>query len=242
DATIALAGATARAAIGGRPITKDRAEPVRAGECLGVERVERGAWVYVAVSGGIDVPPVLGSRATYLPAHFGGLEGRLLRTGDRLPFGDPPPGASRAGSPAELRAGEADEPIALLPGPDHGVVPAAWAWLLSTEFRVSRTVSRMGYRLDAQAPSFSVPGDRPSAPACPGTVQLPPGGAPIVLMPDGPTVGGYVRVAVVATADLGRVAQRTPGESVRFRMIEVHEARARLRRQEEVLSRLARSA
>ncbi|HEY8106682.1 MAG TPA: biotin-dependent carboxyltransferase family protein, partial [Gemmatimonadales bacterium] len=236
DATIALAGATARAAIGGRPITKDRAEPVRAGECLRVERIEQGAWVYVAVSGGIDVPPVLGSRATYLPAHFGGLDGRLLRTGDQLPIGDAAQTpASRASLPAELASKGADEPIALLSGPDHAAAPAAWDWLLSTEFRVSRAVSRMGYRLEAQAPSFSVPGDRPSAPACPGTVQLPPGGAPIVLMPDGPTVGGYVRVAVVATADLGRVAQRAPGESVRFRMIEVHEARARLRRQEEVL-------
>jgi antagonist of KipI len=243
DATIALTGATPRAAIGGRPITKDRPEPVRAGECLGVERIERGAWIYVAVSGGIDVPPVLGSRATYLPAHFGGLEGRLLRAGDRLPIGDAPQtAASLAGPPAELSSGAANEPIALLPGPDHGVVPAAWAWLLNTEFRVSRAVSRMGYRLEAQPPPFSLPGDRPSAPACPGTVQLPPGGEPIVLMRDGPTVGGYLRIAVVATADLGRVAQRTPGEHMRFRMIEVHEARARLRRQEEALSRLGRSA
>jgi len=100
----------------------------------------------------------------------------------------------------------------------------------------------MGYRLEAPTPPLSLPGDRSSAPACPGTVQLPPGGEPIVLMPDGPTVGGYLRIAVVATADLGRVAQRTPGDSVRFRMTDVHEARARLRRQEEVLSHLERSA
>lgn len=243
DATIALSGATARAAIGGRPVQKGRAEPVRAGECLGVERVERGAWIYVAVRGGIDVPPVLGSRATYLPARFGGLEGRLLRTGDRLRLGDAPPAAAaHLRHPAELPSETAGEPIAVLPGPDHAVAPAAWGWLQTTEFRVSRALSRMGYRLETQAPSFSLPGDRPSAPACPGTIQLPPGGEPIVLMPDGPTVGGYLRIAVVATADLGRMAQHTPGESVRFRMIDLREARARLRRQEEVLSRLGESA
>jgi antagonist of KipI len=100
----------------------------------------------------------------------------------------------------------------------------------------------MGYRLEAPPPPLVLPGDRPSAPACAGTVQLPPGGEPIVLLPDGPTVGGYLRIAVVATTDLGRLAQRTPGERVRFRIIELSEARARLRRQEELLNRLAQSA
>jgi biotin-dependent carboxylase-like uncharacterized protein len=246
NSIIALSGATARATLGGRPLVGDRAEGARAGECLSIERIETGAWVYLAVDGGFAVPPVLGSRATYLPARFGGLEGRLLRAGDRLPLGA---GAATAlpqkQTPPRLRAGETDEPIALLPGPDREVLPApAWDWLLGTEFRVSRAVSRMGYRLEGPAPppALVLPGDRPSAPACPGTVQLPPGGEPIVLMPDGPTVGGYLRIAVVATPDLGRLAQRTPGERVRFRIIELSEARARLRRQEELLNRLAQPA
>jgi len=244
DSIIALSGATARATLGGRPLVGHRAERARAGECLSIERIETGAWLYLAVDGGIAVPPVLGSRATYLPARFGGLEGRLLRTGDRLPLG---PGAATVspqnGAPPPLRAGETDEPIALLPGPDREILAGpAWDWLLGTEFRVSRAVSRMGYRLEAPPLPLVLPGDRPSAPACPGTVQLPPGGEPIVLMPDGPTVGGYLRIAVVATTDLGRLAQRTPGERVRFRIIELSEARARLRRQEELLNRLAQSA
>lgn len=246
DSIIALSGATARATLGGRPLVGDRAERARAGDCLSIERIETGAWVYLAVDGGIAVPPVLGSRATYLPARFGGLEGRLLRTGDRVPLG-----AGAATAPPQkqtlppLRAGETDEPIALLPGPDREILAApAWDWLVGTEFRVSRAVSRVGYRLEGPPPSLALvlPGDRPSAPACPGTVQLPPGGEPIVLMPDGPTVGGYLRIAVVATTDLGRLAQRTPGERVRFRIIELSEARARLRRQEELLDRLGESA
>lgn len=244
DSIIALSGATAIATLGGRSLAPDRAERARAGERLTIERIETGAWVYLAVDGGIDVPPVLGSLATYLPAHFGGLEGRLLRTGDRLPFGSAAATApSRKQPPAGLRTGNTDEPIALLPGPDRGLpVAPAWDWLLRTEFRVSRAVSRMGYRLEAPPLTLALPGDRPSAPACPGTVQLPPGGEPIVLMPDGPTVGGYLRIAVVATTELGRLAQRNPGERVRFRSIALSEARARLRRQEELLSQLAQSA
>jgi antagonist of KipI len=100
----------------------------------------------------------------------------------------------------------------------------------------------MGYRLEGPAPALSLPRELPSAPACIGTIQLPPGGEPIVLMPDGPTVGGYPRIAVVATADLGRLAQRRPGEVVRFEAVGLAEARARLRRRREALDAIAESA
>jgi allophanate hydrolase subunit 2 len=119
---------------------------------------------------------------------------------------------------------------------------AAWRWLVTSEFRVTPAVSRMGYRLQGPALALSLPGDLPSAPACIGTIQLPPGGEPIVLMPDGPTVGGYPRIAVVATADLGRLAQQRPGQVVRFEPIELAEARARLRTRWEALRALAGSA
>lgn len=243
DATVALTGATVRATIGGRPLGPEHASRAAAGEVLAVELIEDGAWLYVAVSGGIDVPPVLGSRATYLPARFGGFEGRLLRSGDRLPLGSAVARAARTGAPRDLPASAVRTPIGLLPGPDRGrPSDIAWRWLMETEFRVSRAVSRMGYRLEGPAPELGLPGDRPSAPACIGTIQLPPGGEPIVLMPDGPTVGGYPRIAVVATADLGRLAQRRPGEVVRFEAVGLAEARALLRRQREALDSIAESA
>ena len=243
DATVALSGATARATIAGRPVGPGHASRAAAGEVLAVERIEDGAWLYVAVSGGIDVPPVLGSRATYLPGRFGGFEGRLLRSGDRLPLGSPAGREARTGVPPDLLASAPRTPIGLLPGPDIGLLPdAAWRRLVETEFRISRAVSRMGYRLEGSAPALSLPGDLPSAPACIGTIQLPPGGEPIVLMPDGPTVGGYPRMAVVAAADLGRLAQRRPGEGVRFEPVELAEARARLRRRWQALGAVAESA
>jgi biotin-dependent carboxylase-like uncharacterized protein len=241
DATVALTGATPTATIAGRPVVSGRACRAASGEVLTVERIEHGAWLYLAVSGGIDVTPVLGSRATYLPARFGGLEGRLLRSGDRIPLGRPSPRATRGnGLPEDWLA---STPIGALPGPDLGRLPdTAWSWLVETEFRVSRAVSRMGYGLEGPAPAFQLPGDLPSAPACIGTIQLPPGGEPIVLMPDGPTVGGYPRIGVVATADLGRLAQRRPGEAVRFEPIGLTEARSRLRRRWESLESIVGSA
>jgi biotin-dependent carboxylase-like uncharacterized protein len=243
DAMVALSGAIARATIGGRPVGPEHASRAAAGEVLAIERIEDGAWLYVAVSGGIDVPPVLGSRATYLPGRFGGFEGRLLRSGDRLPLGSPAPRSTRKSAPPDLLASAPRAPIGLLPGPDLGRLPVAtWGWLTETEFRVSRAVSRVGYRLEGPAPALSLPGDLPSAPACIGTIQLPPGGEPIVLMPDGPTVGGYPRIGVVATADLGRLAQRRPGEVLRFEALGLAEALARLYRRWEALDAVAESA
>jgi biotin-dependent carboxylase-like uncharacterized protein len=227
DTTIALTGATARATLGGRAVESNRAIRAAAGDVLAITLIEEGAWVYLSIAGGIDVPVVLGSRATYLPARFGGLEGRLLRAGDRLPTGKHTAGAAGPALPQPARTGE---PIALLPGPDRLVLPdAAWLWLTQTEFRVSRAVSRMGYRLEGVRPPFPLPGDLPSAPACLGTIQLPSGGEPIVLMPDGPTVGGYPQIAVVATVDIGRLAQRRPGDAVRFCPVGLEEARSAIR-------------
>ncbi len=244
DAAVALSGATARATLAARPVAAGRALTAAAGDVLRIERIEDGAWLYVALSGGIDVPAVLGSRATYLPGRFGGLEGRLLRSGDQLPLGSSDARmASRKAAPPELLASDKRAPIGVLPGPDLGLLPApGWRWLLDTEFRVSRAVSRMGYRLEGPAPPLPLPGDLPSVPACIGTIQLPPGGEPIVLMPDGPTVGGYPRIGAVATADLGRLAQRCPGEGVRFEPIELAEARARLHARWMALQAFARSA
>jgi antagonist of KipI len=191
----------------------------REGDILAIEEVRSGAWAYIAVRGGIDVPPVLGSRSTYLPGRFGGLEGRLLRTGDVLPVGAGRTGReqSGAGGNGELAAAQSGPAIQVVPGPDRTLLPdTAWERFLATEWSVSRSVSRAGYRLDGPLLELDVPEDLPSAPVCPGAVQLPPGGRPIVLMPDGPTVGGYSRIAVVISGALPRLAQRRPGEPVRF--------------------------
>ncbi len=191
----------------------------REGDVLAVDELRAGAWLYLAVRGGIDVAPVLGSRSTYLPGGFGGFEGRLLRTGDVLPIGEVG-GRGREGEGTGLPVvPDARLAVAIVPGPDRYLLrDDAWADFLAAEWVVSRAVSRAGYRLDGPALTCEIPDDLPSAPVCPGTIQLPPGGRPIVLMPDGPTVGGYPRIAVVLSESLGRLAQRRPGEPARFRL------------------------
>jgi len=228
-AALALTGAIATATLAGRPVKPLETVRAKPGDTLVIEQLDAGSWLYIALSGGIDVPLVLGSRSTYLPGRFGGLGGRVLRSGDRLPLGtpgrDPPP----AGMIPSLDAPAA--PIRVLPGPDRELTPGPWDAIVEMEYRVSHAVSRMGYRLEPGLPGRSAVGDRPSAPACVGTLQMPAGGQPIVLMCDGPTVGGYARIGVVVTADLGRFAQRRPGDQVRFRVVQLAEAREALREQ-----------
>ncbi len=230
DMEVALAGASFAASIGrsgvgegriGPPESLNRALSMRAGDVLAIEPAGRGAWLYLAIPGGIDVPLVLGSRSTYLPGQFGGMDGRLIRTGDVLEAAALP-----AFPPARLPARTADDPpappfapIRLAAGPDRAMLSdEAWTRFLSAEWIVSRAVNRAGYRLEGRAIHFPAPAGLPSAPVCPGVVQLPPGGQPIVLMPDGPTVGGYPRIAVVGE-DLGRLAQHRPGERFTFREV-----------------------
>lgn len=205
-------GAGVAVSIAGAAVT-----PHRDGELLTIEGLRSGAWAYIAVEGGIDVPEVMGSRSTYLPGGFGGLAGRLLRTGDVLQTGMAPTGRGRMGTDLLLPNDDSDSPIEIVAGPDREMLDDdGWERFLGAEWTVSRAVSRAGYCLDGPSLSSDPPADLPSGPVCPGTVQLPPGGRPIVLMPDGPTVGGYPRIAVVISQSLGRLAQRRPGESVRF--------------------------
>lgn len=229
----ALAGAEVEATLAGRPVAGHRTLHARAGDALAVGRFHAGRFLYLAVAGGIAVPPVLGSGATYLPAALGGLEGRTLRAGDVLPLGAPPGERPDRRCPAELRDPLPPAPgtVRVVRGPQAHLLDAeGWAALLGATFTVSRAADRMGYRLAGPAVPIAADAALPSEPGAAGAIQLPPGGQPIVLMADAPTVGGYPKPAVVCSADLGRLAQRTPGETVRFAEIGVAEAQRLYRR------------
>jgi biotin-dependent carboxylase-like uncharacterized protein len=197
-----------------------------------VEIVPRGAdrFVYVAVRGGIAVPEVLGSRSTYLPGGFGGQEGRRLRTGDRLPTGDSGREPfSGVAIEVPVQDGAEDVVLRVTRGPqwERFDSPARDA-LFSGRFTVAAASDRMGYRLSGPAIAPRQAATLPSEAACPGSIQIPDDGQPIVLMPDGPTVGGYPKLAVVIAADLRLLAQRPPGRGVRFREVSLEAARAAL--------------
>lgn len=196
---------------------------VRPGETVTVLGSAR--YAYVAVEGGIALEPVLGSRATYLPAGIGPLP-RALVSGDALPLGPARTDPQRPGR--RLEAPSYDGPIPVIAGPHADLLSAALATLLSGDWGVSEGSDRMGVRLEG--PTLSWEGaDLLTCGVLPGAVQIPRGGAPIVLGPDAQTTGGYPVIAVVATASLGLVAQALPGERLRFTEVTADRAADELR-------------
>lgn len=201
---------------------------VRGGERLDLGACVRGCRGYLAVAGGIDVEPVLGSRSTYLRGGFGGFEGRALRDGDVLRVNA---GAARAGKGMSSSGWHIDPRIlpAYSSEPTVRIVLGAHAIDLAESlfgpfFRISPQSDRMGLRLEGQKPIEIAPQELVSSAVAPGTIQVPPDGRPLVLMADAQTIGGYPQVGHVIAVDLPLVAQLRPGEGVQFAEIALDEA------------------
>jgi antagonist of KipI len=193
-----------------------------------------GARAYISVDGGIDVPHVLGSRATHLTSRLGGFQGRALQAGDRLSCGRPADGSrsTRVEPRAGIDVGKRSAlRLRVLPGPHvHLLETTALERLQASRFTVSPQSDRMGYRLTADASLTTRDvGEMLSEPAVMGAVQVPPPGQPILLMADRQTTGGYPQVAVVISADLPLAAQLAPGDRVEFELCSRTTAVAALR-------------
>jgi biotin-dependent carboxylase-like uncharacterized protein len=213
-----------RVAVCGPGVSTTAALP--AGREFELIRPTEGRFLYLAVSGGLDVPKVLGSRSTFAPAGIG----HRLRAGDTVPMSAAASG--RSGLPAGM-PNYASGVVRVVEGPQRALfAPADWEQFLQSTWRVSRISDRMGYRLEGDAPVTAPAADLPSEAACVGAIQVPPDGWPIVLMADGPTVGGYPKIAVVISADLPVMAQRPAGATVRFQLVTVGEAQAALRQRQ----------
>ena len=195
---------------------------VRPGEKVTVLGSSR--YAYIAIGGGIALEPVLGSRATYLSAGIGPLP-RALASGDSLPLGD---GGDPARAGRRLPPAAHEGAIPVIAGPHAERSPGALAALLSAEFTVAPESDRMGVRL--LGPRLGWEGSELlTCGVLHGAIQLPRGGAPIVLGPDAQTTGGYPVIAVVATVALGRVAQARLGELLRFTEVTAGRAATDLR-------------
>ncbi|SDX58814.1 5-oxoprolinase subunit C family protein [Hymenobacter psychrophilus] len=262
DHLLALCGANLSATLNGQPLPLNRAVAVRAGTELSFGRPQAGSRAYLAVAGGLAAPLVLGSRATYLTAGIGGLEGRALRADDVLAVAAAAPAAIRLGQqllahspelpgvaapwfadPALTPRPKAAPVLRAVRGPEYGQFTAAsqgafWA----EEFQVTPASNRMGSRL--AGPALLRAADAPellSAAVTFGTVQVPPGGQPIVLLADHQTTGGYPRLALIAAADWSRLAQVPPGGTLRFQEISLPEAQQLYLAQEDQLRQLERA-
>ena len=228
------------------PVEPWRSLLLRRGERLRVGQVRDGLRCVVAVEGGIAVPPVLGSRSTYLRGGFGGVQGRALRSGDRLPLSREYAGHHpdvRLDPPAVREAGFATAPITVVravAGPQDAAVDAAsLRSLFASELTVSPRSDRVGLRLAGLRLHHRASADIVSDGCAAGSVQVPGSGQPIVLLADRGTTGGYAKVATVASVDLPRLARLRPGARVRVEACTVAGAEDLRRAREARLATLA---
>jgi biotin-dependent carboxylase-like uncharacterized protein len=222
---VALTGAAFEATSGsGAAVAWNETLVLAAGDTLNLGRALAGCRCWLAFRGGLVLPQVMNSRSTFLPAGFGGLRGRALRTGDMLAAGE------IAGEVRRLRAQQLLEdqgaPLRVVAGPQSARFDdSGLAAFFTGRFRVSAASDRRGLRLSGPVLSHSRI-DLPSQGVLPGAVQVPPDGQPIILGWDGPVTGGYPVIAVVVAADLPRLAQLRPGDGVSFATVDVETARA----------------
>ncbi len=219
--------------IDGHPVATDTVTPIRDGQVLSIGRIIVGLRAYVAVSGGIETPLVMGSRSSDLLCGMG--PGPLL-AGDQLDLGAATRPHGLASQPIGSGSGVDQTVIRVVGGP-HRLHPSALAGLTSTVWTVGETSNRIGLRLEGGRGSLAHDsGAIRSTAMVTGAIQIPPDGGPIVLMPDHATVGGYPVVACVITADLARLGQLRPGDRLRFAEVDRRVARSEYLREERALA------
>lgn len=232
DALVAWGGADFDARVGGQPLPRDRAVRIAAGETVSFGPARTGLRAWMAVAGGIDVPLVMGSRTTYRRAGIGGHQGRPLVAGDGLKLFEPSAWAKQVLASlqaAQKRAvtwtvrpetmGRPAKPgvVRALRGPEcDWFTKEAQQAFFAVPWRATNEADRMGVRLAGPILDRRRAGDMISSSVNAGTVQVPPAGQPIVLLPSRQSIGGYPRMAGVVSVDLGRLTQLRPGDSVNF--------------------------
>jgi len=223
-----------------RPLEPWRTHTLRDGDVLSVNAVSGAAVGVLAVAGGFDLPPFLGSLSTYARAGLGPLGGQPLTAGTRLPLvraAAPAGDDLEFADPPDLGAG----PIRVVPGPqDDRFTVEAMATFLGAAYVVGKQSDRMGLRLEGPALAHRAGADIPSDGLVTGSVQVPGNGLPIVLLNDHQTIGGYAKIATVISADLPRLGRLRAGDTLRFAAVTVPEAEALRRRFESHVAGLVR--
>ena len=212
DTVVVVTGAPAPVRVDGQPAAWGAAVRVPAGALLDVGTATHGVRSYLAFAGGIDVPPVLGSRATDL---LSGLGPARLSAGDVLPLGTP------TGCPSFVDSAPTPAPpevliLRLVLGPRHGWFTGAADALRQARYTVSPASNRIAVRTDGPPLTRATDRELPSEGVVLGAVQVPADGRPMIFLADHPTTGGYPVVGVVPAPDLAAAAQARPGTPVRF--------------------------
>jgi biotin-dependent carboxylase-like uncharacterized protein len=219
--------------IDGHPVSPDSVSPVQHGQVVAIGRVEVGLRAYVAVAGGFATPLVMGSRSSDM---LSGLGPGPLVTGDQLDLGAPTRPHGWLSHPFDSALSPAPAVIRVIHGPHH-FPRSDRHGLVSTIWTVGDASNRIGIRLGSEARPLGR--DAPSIGSTPmvtGAVQIPPDGDPIILMPDHATIGGYPVIACVISADLARLGQLRPGDTLRFASVDRQVARDEHFRRERILA------
>ena len=242
DTVIAVTGADLAPRLDGEPIAIWQAVAAPRGAVLSFGKPRDGLRAYLAVAGGIDLPPVLGSRSTYVRSGLGGLNGRPLRAGDRLPVSNEGPSAQPVGRklPVEhVPSYGSSHVLRVVMGPqDDAFTPEGIQTFLSAEYAATHQSDRVGYRYQGPQIQHKGGADIISDGVPFGAVQVTGDGMPIVLLADRGTTGGYTKIAAVISSDLAGVAQASPGDATYFRQVTLDEAHQALLEQEQVVQRL----
>ncbi|MCX6062914.1 MAG: biotin-dependent carboxyltransferase family protein, partial [Caldiserica bacterium] len=237
DVLVALTGVNTGLQVDGRDAPAWTAILVRAGSVLSMAGpTGPGCRAWLCIAGGIDVPEVLGSRSTLLRSVLGGYEGRALHMGDHLslhPLAQEARCLEGFSCPVGLRPSSAvDTSVPVLPGPQaEALTPAAREAFLDGSWTVSNSSDRMGYRLEGPRLTLAGSADVISEIVPEGAVEVTGSGLPIIMLADRQTTGGYVKPFIVASAAIGWLAQCQPGDTVRFRICSLDEARDLLEKQ-----------
>jgi biotin-dependent carboxylase-like uncharacterized protein len=232
---VALAGAPRPADIAKRPVDINTSVTLADGETLTLGFARGASFTYLAIEGGLTGEPIFGSLSVNARAGIGSPYPRPLQTGDVL---DVKPAGGVIERRIDLPAAMPG-PIRVVMGPqDDEFTDEMKALFLDSEWRISATSDRMGYRLEGPAVHHLHGHNIVSDGTVDGSIQITGSGAPIVLMSDRGTSGGYPKIATVITADFGRLAQTPAGTGFRFQAISVLDAQAELRKFRDLLRRL----
>ena len=240
DTTIAIAGANFEVSCGDRAVPMTTSFRISRGQRLRFGKRIQGARAYVGIAGGLQIRPILGSRATHLVSAMGGHEGRALVAGDRLPLlPEMQPDVTRKAVGLTLpTSGRAT--LRVVPGPQADWFPPdAIRAVSGVSFRISPRSNRMGYRLEGPPLARIRQSELISEPVCMGAIQVPGAGEPILLMADRQTAGGYPKIGHVISADLSLAGQLAPGDAIEFVTCTRQEAVAALIARERQLLRSA---
>ncbi len=229
DCAAAVTGADMEPRLSGKAVPMWERIYCRAGDMLCFGYRKKGCRSYLAVSGGINVPPVLGSRSTYLTAGFGGYNGRRLKKNDILKLLPEESENTLAGCVVPLK----DRPVyssevmvRVIRGINAGFFSdKEYKKLFTVPFKVTQRLDRMGCCLEGGTPIVSdKQGLMLSCPATPGSIQVPPSGQPVVLLQDAQATGGYPQIGCVISADLWKLGQVVPGDTVFFEETDIKTA------------------